>query len=119
MFATCNPKGESQKKISWNDDEMTSVLHNILTFATTRMLMFHFRSSMSAKTKKYINSPERRKAIAAMIVSEDSSARGFIPLLFGDQGVPTISKEQFITRIQQDKLSWIFDRYDIRYKMDN
>ena len=100
MFATCNPKGESQKKISWNDDEMSAVLHNILTFATTRMLMFHFRSNMSAKTKKYINSPQRRKAIAAMIVADDADRKGFIPLLFGDPGITSITKDQFITKIQ-------------------
>ena len=119
LFKTSNPKGENQEKITWNDDELKAVLSTIITFSTIRSLMYYFRDKMNSKTKQYINTPERRKAIAAMVVSDDDNSKGLIFLIFPLDKGNTISREDFIMAVQSTKCSWIFDRSDIRYKMDN
>ena len=81
--------------------------------------MYYFRDKMNSKSKSYINTPERRKAIAAMVVSDDDNRKGLIFLIFPLDKGNTISREEFIMAVQSTKCSWIFDRSDIRYKMDN
>ena len=51
IFLTCNPQGKSQYVINWSDDEMQAILIIMISLATTRCLMFHFRNKLSAKTK--------------------------------------------------------------------
>ena len=54
-----------------------------------------------------------------MVVSDDDNRKGLIFLIFPLDKGNTISREEFIMAVQSTKCSWIFDRSDIRYKMDN
>lgn len=64
---------------------MKILVHSIITFATIKVFMFHFRKRMSIKAKQLIATYDRRRAVVAQRISdsEKSNLKGFNDLMFG------------------------------------